>query len=155
MAMEERCGPSHRARGSAVGLLGALALVGALAGCGTDHAAPAKPQGPGPYAPGGAPDRPARVTSAGPPGPHSGLTPAKTSEIKVSFFSCAAGQTAPRCTPVAATGSGAPPAATNSCTTIGRYRACIALTTAGQEHLTAASRASWRTAPNFVCRVSF
>jgi hypothetical protein len=153
--MQHRSGPSRRARGPAVCLLGALALVAALVGCGTDHTTPAKPEATGHHATEGTPERPARVTLAEGPGPHSGLTPAKPAKIKVAFFSCGAGQTAPRCTPVAATGSGAPSTATNSCATIGRYRSCVALTPAGTEHLSAASRASWRTAPNFVCRVSF
>src|SRR3954468_22701969 len=110
-------------------------------------------RGPAPGRPADAADAPARVTSAVGPGPHSGLPRATPAPAPVRYFACRDGQEAPNCTPVAATGAGAPAGATHGCATIGTYQSCIPVTEAGWERARGDPRNGWRTGPTFVCRV--
>jgi hypothetical protein len=152
--MEGTSGRSHHISDSVAALLAALVLAGLVAGCGTDRPS-AQHRGPGPWAPANATDAPARVTSAVGPGPHSGLPRATPAPSPVRYFACRDAQEAPNCTPVAATGAGAPAGATHGCATIGTYQSCIPVTEAGWERARGDPRNGLRTGPTFVCRVAF
>jgi hypothetical protein len=150
--MDGTAARSRRRHGSAAEPVALLLVAALAAACGTDRPN-AQHRDPGSGAPAG---DPVRVTAAEPPGPHSGLSPnAPEPQPEIRYYACSAGQTAPNCVPVAASGAGAPAGATDGCAAIGTYESCIPVSAAAWVRARADPRNSWRIGRGFVCRVSF
>jgi hypothetical protein len=146
---EEMAERLRRVRGPAVGVIGALAIAGAVAGCGADRTAAGQRAGSA----GQETATGSRVLAAERPGPHSGLATAPAAQPKVSYFACTSRQGAPVCTAVAGSGSEAPPEATEACSNVGTYQSCIPL---GRSAGVAASISrARRLGRGFICRAFY